>query len=62
MLKGWKTIIGIAMAGLIALGASLGIEPVQDLPDWLEAIIAVVGVVLGVFGRATATTPVFRSK
>lgn len=61
MLKGWKTIIGIALAGIIALGQTIGIQPVEQLPDWLEAALAIIGIIVGVYGRATADTPMFRS-
>ena len=53
MLKGYKTYIGIAIAALIALAGVLGIQvPAQeDLPAWLDNIIALAGLALAWYGR-----------
>lgn len=59
MLKGWRTVLGIAITAIVALGQTTGIDPMA-MPDWLEAVIAVFGTVLAVYGRANASTGIFQ--
>jgi hypothetical protein len=59
MLKGWKTVLGILITAAVALGQATGVDPMA-MPDWLEAIVAVFGTILAVYGRANATTGIFK--
>lgn len=52
-----KTVWGIILGLFIGLGAIFGIEPVQELPVWGQAILQIVAGVWAIYGRAVAQGP-----
>ena len=58
-MNGWKTVTAIALAFLISLGAIFEIQPATALPDWMQAVLALVAAVWGIYGRAAVRGPIF---
>lgn len=51
MLNGLKTYIGIALAVVGGLAASLGVEQAADLPSWADQGLVVLGGLVAAIGR-----------
>lgn len=52
-----KTIWGIILTLLIGLGAIVGIQPVEELPVWGQAVLQIVAAVWAIYGRHVASGP-----
>lgn len=50
-LRGFKTYLGIALAVIGGLAGQLDVEAAQDLPQWADQTLVVVGGLLAFFGR-----------
>ena len=64
MLKGWKTMLGIVLLFVGGVQQATGVGPVDlaDAPTWAQVSYYSLTAILGAYGRATASTPVFRSR
>lgn len=49
-MTGFKTYLGIILAAIGGLAASLGVEPAA-LPAWTDQVFVIIGSLLAVFGR-----------
>lgn len=59
-LKGFKTVLGVLLLFIPALGEVFQVYPIEQLPHWLDATLTVVGALLALYGRAVAgNTPIF---
>jgi hypothetical protein len=50
-----KTLWGIIIAFIAAVAGAVGIQPVEQLPDWATGIISMIGLIVAYFGRVNAT-------
>lgn len=51
MLKGFKTYIGAAVAGLALFASTIGAPVPEENPEWVTAIVGFAGVVFAWYGR-----------
>lgn len=54
-INGYKTIIGIAIGLIVALGTIFGVGPIDvaQLPSWAQTIVAIAAALAAYLGRAS---------